>query len=348
MAFTGEEKAFCVLEFAKSESVVSVQRAFRNKYRKQGPSDKTIHVWYRKFKETGCLCDRKRSGRPGPYAETVDRVRETFLRSPTKSTASASRELGISQPTVWRILRKRLCLKPYRLGLVQALTPADRISRFTFCIDVHERETLMSKLIFSDESTFHMCGTVNRHNLRIWGTGNPHSVVEHYRDSPKVNVFCAMSSSRVYGPFFFTEKTITGVVYLDMLQLWLMPQLEEHEDDFVFQQDGAPPHFLCDVREYLNTHLPHRWIGRASEDDVPLLKWPPRSPDLTPCDFFLWGYVKDQVFVQPMPRDLADLRERITRAINNIDSTMLSRIWQELDYRIDVCRVTKGSHIEHL
>lgn len=48
----------------------------------------------------------------------------------------------------------------------------------------------------------------------------------------------------VYGPVNVTETTITGVMYLDMLQLWLMTQLEEHEDDiFVFQQDGALPIF---------------------------------------------------------------------------------------------------------
>ena len=35
-----------------------------------------------------------------------------------------------------------------------------------------------------------------------------------------------------------------------------------------------------------------------------LLPWPPRSPDLTPCDFLLWGYVNDDVFVPPMPLDL--------------------------------------------
>ena len=58
--------------------------------------------------------------------------------------------------------------------------------------------------------------------------------------------------------------------------------------------------------------------------------------------------MKGHVFVPPMPCDVADLRKRITHAINNIDSAMLSRVWQELGYRIDVSRVTKGSHIEHL
>ena len=58
--------------------------------------------------------------------------------------------------------------------------------------------------------------------------------------------------------------------------------------------------------------------------------------------------VKDHVFVPPMPRDVADLRECITHAINNTDSIMLSKVRQKLHYHIDVCRVTKGLHIEHL
>ena len=49
-----------------------------------------------------------------------------------------------------------------------------------------------------------------------------------------------------------------------------------------------------------------------------------------------------------MPRDLADLKTRIIAAVKNIDAPMLTRVWQELEYRIDVCRVTRGAHIEHL
>jgi len=39
-----------------------------------------------------------------------------------------------------------------------------------------------------------------------------------------------------------------------------------------------------------------------------LLAWPPRSPDATPCDFFLWSYVKDQVYVPPLPASIPELR----------------------------------------
>ena len=82
--------------------------------------------------------------------------------------------------------------------------------------------------------------------------------MEHVRDSPKVNVFCAVSLCKVYGPFFFVETTVTSINYLDMLQLWLVSQLQEDSEDLIFQQDGAPPHFHFDVCAHLSANLPSR------------------------------------------------------------------------------------------
>ena len=66
------------------------------------------------------------------------------------------------------------------------------------------------------------------------------------------------------------------------------------------------------------------------------------------CATCISGYLKDRVFVPPLPRDLADQKARIIAAVKNIDAPMLARVWQELEYRIDVCRVTRGDHIKHL
>jgi len=83
--------------------------------------------------------------------------------------------------------------------------------------------------------------------------------------------------------------------------------------------------------------FPNRWIGR----DGPTL-WPPRSPDITPLDFFLWGYVKDKVFSTPVP-DITNLTARITEAFATITEDMLENTWKEIDYRLDVLRETKRS-----
>ena len=87
----------------------------------------------------------------------------------------------MAQSRVWHILRKRLRVKGYRLQLLQALNPQDHNFRLHFCVNFQQRleeRGFAEKLLFSDEATFHVCGQVNRHNVRIWGTENPHATVE--------------------------------------------------------------------------------------------------------------------------------------------------------------------------
>jgi hypothetical protein len=72
---------------------------------------------------------------------------------------------------------------------------------------IQDDERFLDPIILIDENTFNVNG-----NCRTWGSQNPRVSLEHVRDSPKVNVFCAFSRKRVYGPFFFMETTITGIV----------------------------------------------------------------------------------------------------------------------------------------
>ena len=82
------------------------------------------------------------------------------------------------------------------------------------------------------------------------------------------------------------------------------------------------------------------WIEREG----PTL-WPPRSPDITPLDFFLWGYVRDKVFSTPVP-DITNLKARITDAFATVTEHMLGNTWREIDYRLDVLRAAKVAHVE--
>ena len=133
-----------------------------------------------------------------------------------------------------------------------------------------------------------------------------------------------------------------------MLQDWLFPQLNEDSEDFIFQQDAATPHWHNQVRRFLNETLPQRWIGRTGPKDLTLHFWPPRSPDMRPYDFFLWGYVKERVYVPPLPADLDELTNRITAAVKSVTEDTIRRVWDEFSYRVDVVRAAGGGHIEHL
>ena len=137
------------------------------------------------------------------------------------------------------------------------------------------------------------------------------------RDNPKINVWCSLMHNQIIGTFIFAESTITTNIYLNMLKHYVVPQLEEFQPWVVFQQDVAPPHWGLIVRDFFNETFPNRWIGRNGPTP-----WLPRSPDNTPLDFFLWGYVKDRVYRTPV-RDVETLQSRIIDVLATVNEEML-------------------------
>ena len=147
-------------------------------------------------------------------------------------------------------------------------------------------------------------------------------------------------NDKIIGPFFFAEKSITAQIYLDLLTEYVSPQLEQYQPRDTFQQDGAPPHWGLEVYQFLNDTFPESWIGRDG-----LIPSQPRSPDITPLDFFLWGYVKNIVY-RTTVRDVGDLQQRIIEAFDTVTVDMLARTWLETEYRLDILRATDGAHVE--
>jgi hypothetical protein len=104
-------------------------------------------------------------------------------------------------------------------------------------------------------------------------------------------------------------------------------------------------HWKLEIRRYLNDEFRQRWIGRKGNDDLVIHPWLPRSPGLTVCDFFLRGYIKDKVYVPPLLTNLEEFKIRIKDAVNAVTPDMISNVWEEFDYRIDVCRATDGGQL---
>jgi hypothetical protein len=169
--------------------------------------------------------------------------------------------------------------------------------------------------------------------------------LEHERDSPKLNVFCAISHRKICGPFFFTEATVTGATYLDMLEQWLLPQLEEDTVDFIFQHDSAPRITITTFGATSMTDCHNDGLA-VQLQGIKNCCVGHRVPQISPC--VISSCVVTSRIVPPLSNTLDNLRARITAAITEIDPNMLQRVWEELDYRLDVCRVTRGAHIEHL
>jgi hypothetical protein len=151
-----------------------------------------------------------------------------------------------------------------------------------------------------------------------------------------------MSSNCIIGPYFFAEETINSKNYLKMLNnfFYLFLLKKSIATKIIFQQDGASSHRSKKVTEWLNKKFPNKWIGRRSA-----LEWVHRSPDLTPLDFFLWGYVKQKVYQEPIA-NLEDLREKITNTINSIQQQTIKNDFQEVSKRLILIQQHNGAHIE--
>jgi hypothetical protein len=73
-------------------------------------------------------------------------------------------------------------------------------------------------------------------------------------------------------------------------------------------------------------HSGNGGLRNENENEMFFHTWPPRSPDFTPCDFFLCGYVKDVVYLPPVSNDLQELRQHIIAAVAAINRDMMGRV----------------------
>ncbi len=105
------------------------------------------------------------------------------------------------------------------------------------------------------------------------------------------------------------------------------------------QQDGAIAHMSKDTMAFLSGFFDDRLITRD--------RWPARIPDLLPCDFFLWGCMKDHVFATN-PTSIEDLKATVTTVIQSIDVRTLRKVFQNMMKRTKVCLSVEGGHFEHL
>lgn len=207
---------------------------------------------------------------------------------------------------------------------VQDLLPDDFIKRQTFAryiLNNNEQDELfLNSILWTDESQFTREGANNFHNLHTWSQENPHSprvVSSQYRFS--VNVWAGIIGHRILGPIFLPNR-LNGPLYLEHLNE--VNHIIEEEvpvgirNRIIYQHDGAPPHVDANVTRYLNREYNNRWIGRFG----PIIVWPPRSPDLTPLDFFLWSGLKTEVY-----------RIRVnTREESSMHSIQQNNVWIQL------------------
>lgn len=329
---------------------------FNNLYPEFHITQSTVSKIWHKFQDTGSVKDLPKTGRATALNnEESENVMLAVVENPHVSVRQIARDCNTSKSTVHSVLKKEKW-HPYKVCVVQELFADDLDRRLEFCEEItHQLEgnaNFHKNILFTDEATFCLNGTVNKQNTRYWSSTNPNWYLEgHTQYQQKVNVWAGMMGNQIFGPYFF-EGNLTAEVYLNFLRFEVVPALAvlyPNEDDpdiphdgIWFQQDGAPPHFGINVRQYLNDTFPNRWIGRRGP-----VEWAARSPDLSPLDFFLWGDLKNKVYVN-RPGDIEGLKNRIRTEMRAIKPESVSNAINEFQRRIYHCQAVNGAQFEHL
>lgn len=241
-------------------------------------------------------------------------------------------------------------MRPYRPTMVQQLLPGDPPKRLHFANEMLRLFENFDNIIFSDEAHFTLEATINTRNTVFWDTSNPQIIQECPLHPQKVTAWVGLASWGLVGPFFFEEihndqpvtVTVNSDRYGELLRDSLMPALgymEGFNGETWFQQDGAPPHTARRIMAYLRELFPDRVISKRGD-----IEWPPRSPDLSPLDFYLWGYLKGKVYINN-PTSLAMLKDNITREMADIPNNTLKDVINNFRKRLLDCQVNNGGHL---
>lgn len=345
-----------------------------------------IVSWYlggNSYRKTSELFSVYFTNRPIPHASTVKRVIDKFLttgcvnnghkkivenvpQNPDEddlitdvlaaieidhntSTREIAKARNTSHTHVHKILKKHEFF-PYKYKHLHEIFPHDIEPRNHFCELMQDKcntePDFFKYVCFTDECTFTLNNHPNTQNYRYWATENPHVYVNtHTQYRQQVNVWAGILGNNIIGPFFI-EGRLTGERYLQLLMENICPNIDAVADDMHtiwYQQDGAPAHYYQPVRDFLNEHFENSWIGREG-----YIRWPPRSPDLSPNDFFLWGYLKDKIYSHTPHQDVDSLKDSIVAAVFDITPQILQNVRRAFYDRLGYCRAVNGDKFEHL
>ena len=157
-----------------------------------------------------------------------------------------------------------------------------------------------------------------------------------------------MAEFGTWGSYFFEEDNVTVTVnsdrYCEMLETFLRPKLNMLQDmgNVWFQQNGATAHTSRRAMGILREMFPGHLISLRGD-----IGWPASLPDLNPCDFFLWGYLKTKMYIK-RPGSIEQLKDAIRQESTAIPHEMTRQVIDNFREHLRQCVDNNGSHLNDL
>lgn len=283
------------------------------------------------YDETGGFKQR----RPGRVRtirtlELKRKVESRIKRNPIRSIRKMASELNVSKNTVARIVQdigaKSRAITSRQL--VTTKTKEKRLERARKLLSKIRHKPKETHIVFSDEKLFKLDRVINRRNSRYISKERAENVASHVKHAFKTKHPGQVMVLRVFGsdgsicpPIFIDSGIkITSDVYIGILQSKVLPWLRKTypENNFIWQQDGAPAHSSAKTQKFLREQMPEFWSKEL---------WPPSSPDLNPLDYAIWGHLESKI-------------NRTSHSSVKALKSVISREWKKISpsYISNVCK----------
>ena len=308
-----------------------------------------VYEWFSRFKNGDMsIQDKPRSGRPSTSRtdENLVKVKEIVLADRRQTIDQISEASGLSWSSVQRILTEDLNMKRVAAKFVpRALTDFQKERRIEACRDLKQQleadPDFLSKIITGDESWCYGYDPETKQQSSQWKTASSPrpKKCRQVRSSVKTMLICFFDvKGIVHSEFVPPGHTVNQVFYLEVLRRLRNSIRRKRADlwqtgDWFFHHDNAPVHTAISVAQFL------------AKNGMVTLPHAPFSPDLAPCDFFLFPRMKRGM--KGLRFDsVDDVKKKTTEELAAITEEEFQACFKQWKQRWDKCVKCNGEYFE--
>lgn len=294
---------------------------------------------------------KKRSGGSRKSMRTkqlIQKVRRRIKTNPWRSVRKMAKEMGVSNTTLQRIVKKDLHATSRAITTKQLVTEDSKEKREAraklLLNDVKHSSGRVT--IFSDEKLFCVDRVLNRRNSRYISSEKVEDVPEHVKHvyktkhPAKVMVLGVVASHGKKCPIIFIPQNdkVNSDVYINLLTKNVLPWLRKTypDNNYVWQQDGAPCHTSRKTQKFLQDNMAEFW-GKDM--------WPPNSPDLNPLDYSIWASIEKEACKKPHS-SVSSLKASIRQAWGKMDPEYIRKTCKSFRPRLEAVLAKNGRLFE--
>lgn len=349
MADLREQRAAVKFCFLLGKTGTETLEMLKTAYKGDALGKTQVFEWFSRFKSGEMsIEDQARSGRPSTARtdENVKKIHEIILEDRRQTIEEVTERSGVTWSSVQRILSEDLGMRRVAAKFVpRLLTEQQKQGRVESCSSLKEEfqndPNLFSKVITGDESWCYGYDPETKQQSSQWKTpASPRpKKARQVRSNIKTMLICFFDvRGVVHSEFVPPGQTVNQAFYLEVLKRLRNSLRRKRPDlwqsgEWFFHHDNAPAHTALSVRRFL------------TKNGMTTVSHPPYSPDLAPCDFFLFPRMKRDMKGKRFA-DIDEVKKKTTEALAGITKDEFKKCFENWNKRLDKCINSNGEYFE--